>query len=53
MISFFSLKVNGSPGLSRSNKQKTAEMNLAAKNLQFETAAIIRDEITQLKKLII
>lgn len=32
-------------------KQKTAEMHSAAKNLQFETAAIIRDEIIQLKKL--
>lgn len=32
-------------------KQKTVEMHLAAQSLQFETAAIIRDEIIQLKKL--
>jgi excinuclease UvrABC helicase subunit UvrB len=32
-----------------SAKQK--EMKIAAKNLQFEQAAILRDEIIQLKKL--
>ena len=32
-------------------KQKEAEMKTAARNLEFERAAVIRDEIIQLRKL--
>jgi len=32
-------------------KQKESEMKTAARNLEFEKAAIIRDEIVQLRKL--
>ncbi|MDI6778559.1 MAG: excinuclease ABC subunit UvrB [Patescibacteria group bacterium] len=32
-------------------KQKEAEMKIAARNLEFERAAVIRDEIVQLRKL--
>ncbi|AKM81999.1 TPA: excinuclease ABC subunit UvrB [Candidatus Berkelbacteria bacterium] len=32
-------------------RQKTDEMKIAAKNLEFEKAAVIRDEVVQLRKL--
>ena len=45
------LEIENLEDLPKIIKQKEKEMNLAAKNLQFETAAIIRDEINQLKKI--